>query len=145
MSTVFLSFALNTEDGWPPVATECLACEQLPSGYRVLSAPLFVKDLSVDDVIEVTETTDGLALAWRHVSRSQRSTIWLLRLAETSQLETVLGHLRDLGCNTSSAGTLGCHSVDVPREVDMAVVDRYLNELDSAAIAIAFPSFRRNE
>jgi len=35
---------------WPPVAIECLSFERIEDGHRLLAAPLFVKDLSVDDL-----------------------------------------------------------------------------------------------
>jgi hypothetical protein len=49
--TVELVFALAPEEGWPPVATECLPCMRSGDGFRILVAPLFVKGVSVGDVI----------------------------------------------------------------------------------------------
>ena len=143
MASTHLNFALDVDDGWPPVATECVPFERVSTGYRTLSAPLFVKDLSVDDIIEPDFDANGLVTAWKHVSRSENTTIWLLRLAHTTQLDIVLARLRDLDCNTVSGDSLGCYAIDVPKRIPMAVVDEALAALDTESVA--FPSFRHAE
>lgn len=49
--TVHLGFALEIDDGWPPVAVESLPLRVTREGHVVEAPPLFVKDLSVGDVI----------------------------------------------------------------------------------------------
>jgi hypothetical protein len=51
--SVSLTFPLVVEDNWPPFASETLPFEACGQGYRLLTAPLFVRELSVDDVLEV--------------------------------------------------------------------------------------------
>ena len=50
-----LSFPLDVEDDWPPVAIESLPFEAEDRGLRLLAPPLFVNGLSVGDVITVRE------------------------------------------------------------------------------------------
>lgn len=140
---VSLVFQLDVEDGWPPVAAECLPFEIVPSGYRALAVPLFVKDLSVQDVIAPTiDAEHGQVTSWTHVLRSPRTTVWLARLAESDQVSVVLQQLRELGCNSSDAGALGCYAVDVPAEVPFDAVDAVLAACDESIVAVACPSFR---
>jgi hypothetical protein len=140
---VSLVFQLDVEDGWPPVAAECLPFEKVPSGYRALVAPLFVKDLSAQDVIAPTiDAVHGQVTSWTHVLRSPRTTVWLGRLAESDRIPVMLQRLRDLGCSTSDAGSMGCYAIDVPPEVSFDAVDAVLATCDESIVAIAFPSFR---
>jgi hypothetical protein len=111
-----------------------------------LVSPLFVRDLSVGDVIEATLDDDGHRVeSWRHVSRSGRTTIWLLRMQPSVTINKVLEQLRGMGCNTVSLEDLGTYSVDVPESVPIEEVDAALAHLDADSVAVAFPSMRHEE
>jgi len=140
--TVVLKFPLQVEDGWPPVAVEALPFEPTDRGYRALVAPLFVKDLSVGDIILATLEDDNLVDSWSHVQRSGRTTVWLLRQTKTNQIDPALAALRALGCNSVRLDSAGCYAIDVPETVTIRDVDSVLNSLDSSVVAIAFPSMR---
>lgn len=140
-----LRFDLQVEDGWPPVATEVLQCRPVGSGYEVVSIPLFVKDLSVGDVISAQINTNGLVQSWRHTSKSEHSTIWVLRTQSGAPIEDVLGRLRAIGCNTVGANSIGMYAVDVPPEVDIEGVDKVLESLDGDEAGVAYPSFRHHD
>lgn len=141
---VSLSFPLEDEDGWPPVSVECLPFRKVGDDYEVLDAPLFIKDMSVGDILSVTLEAD-LVSAWRHVKRSDRSTFWLGRLQTTDQIDIVLGELRELGCNTAGGPALGTYAIDVPGTVEIGLVDNILDKLDRETVAIAYPSMRHPE
>lgn len=143
--TVSLNFPLDVEDGWPPVAVECLPFRKTDQGYVALVAPLFVKDLSVGDVIEVSQDPAGSVQSWQHVVRSCRTTIWLLRMRPSNTIEGVLAELRAAGCNLVALRDAGAYSVDVPESVDLGMVDSALARLDSEAVGVAFPSLRHAE
>jgi hypothetical protein len=141
--TVSLSFALDVQDGWPPAGVECLPFQVTAEGYVAMDAPLFVKDLSVGDVIAVErDGVNGLVFSWRHVRKSGHTTIWLLRMKASETIEPVLMALRELGCNTGALGTAGAYTIDVPPTLSIAAVDAALEQLDSDAVAVAFPSLR---
>ncbi|MFT7723423.1 MAG: DUF4265 domain-containing protein [Roseateles sp.] len=143
--TVSLKFRLDVEDDWPPVALESLPFRKVVSGYETLAAPLFVKDLSVGDVIEAKIDGKSEVESWRHVSRSDHTTVWLLRLKQPNQIEEVLAKLRELGCNSVGLDAAGCYAIDVPPTVGIGEVDAVLARLDDAAVATAFPSMRHPE
>lgn len=138
-----LSFPLEVEDGWPPVASECLPFTVVAGGLELQAAPLFVKKLSVGDVISVVAREDEVR-SWKHRRRSKHSTIWLLETARGAkrQVAAVGKRLRSLGCVTSSAEQLVVHAVDVPPGTRLAAVDAVLASLDAAKVAVAFPSLR---
>lgn len=141
-----LEFPLEIEDGWPPVAVECLPFRRVPEGYVALVPPLFVKDLSVGDIIHVTCEPGGhRVLSWQHVARSASTTIWLLRMRRSETIRTVLETLRGLSCNTGASEVLGVFAIEVPAAVPIEAVDRILAQLDLDAVAVAFPSMRHRE
>ena len=142
---VFLKFPLQVVEGWPPVAVESLPFEKTVDGLRVLVPPLFIKDLSVGDIISAQKGEEDLVELWRHVRRSNRTTIWLLRLRQTHQIEKVLSELRALGCDTVGLESAGCYSVDVPECVAIREIDASIAQLDSASCAVVFPSMRHPE
>lgn len=144
-STVSLRFPLDVEDDWPPVAEESLPFRVSSDGYVALVPPLFVKELSVDDVIEVKLESGDHVQSWVHVRRSRRTTIWLLRMQSSDTIEVVLAKLRSLRCNTVALEDVGAYSVDIPESVAMGTVDSVLADLDNDAVAVAFPSMRHAE
>jgi hypothetical protein len=139
-----LTFALKVVDGWPPVAAEGIPCVKSGDGYKLLAPPLFLKGLSVDDIIEPNiDHVSGQVFTWKLTKPSSNSTIWLLRLQKSKQIQGVLGQLRKLGCFIAEADQLGCYAVNVPAIVAMEQVDQCLRWLDEHLVAVAFPSFRQ--
>lgn len=139
------TFPLFVEDGWPPVAAESLPFLRAEGGFRLQAAPLFIKDMSVGDLLNITFGPENVVESWNHIHRSARSTIWLLRLKETTEISTALEKMRSLGCNTVKVETFGCYSIDVPEEVSILDVDLILDALDTDAVGVAFPSMRHPE
>jgi Domain of unknown function (DUF4265) len=145
LMSISLQFPLDVEDDWPPVGSESLPFRKLDEGYECLSVPLFVKDLSVGDIIQFTKDSEGLLSSWSHLRKSGRSTIWLLRLSKNDQIEPCLHKLRSLGCNTSGVVEFGCYAIDVPEVLKIQVVDEVLKDLCSDLVAVAFPAMRHTE
>lgn len=140
------AFPLEVVDGWPPLASEALPFEIVDGGYRAMVAPLFIKDLSVGDVLRIeADPTSAEVKSWVHLSRSGNSTIWILRVCGSDQPHEALARVRELGCNTVTLGDLGIYAIDVPTEVPIALVDVELKKLSQDAFAVAFPSFRHDE
>jgi hypothetical protein len=143
--TIELCFSLAVEDDWPPVAVEGLPFDISPAGYVSTVPPLFIKDLSVGDIIAAEVDKDGLVAYWRHISRSDNSVVWLMRIGKTQEIEATLKDLRALGCSTASLPSAGSYSIHVPGDVSIASVDAVLKNLDPEKVAIAYPSFRHPE
>lgn len=140
---ISLIFPLDVEDDWPPVASESIPFAVCVGGYRALAAPLFVKDLSVGDVITADLAEANLVKSWQHVVRSGRTTVWLLRLrGGNNRIDQTLAELRAMGCDTVDFGEMGCYSVDVPETLKIDQVDEVLALLDESSVGVAFPSMR---
>jgi hypothetical protein len=139
-----LHFILNVVDEWPPVAVEGVPCIQVEGGYRIETPPLFVKGLSVGDVISAEFNSDGNVASLQLISRSGRTTLWILRTAEGDNIESVLPRLQSMNCKIVALPKQGSYSVDVPAEVSIADVDACLAQLDANSTAVAFPSFRHD-
>jgi hypothetical protein len=144
--TASLSFPLDVDDDWPPVAVESLPFAVTSRGYRALVAPLFVRDLSVGDVIAAEFDGEGRVRSWHHLERSRHTTVWLLRTdSRTATIPSVLEALRTIGCATVTLQRFGCHAIDVPPTLPIQRVDALLEGLDESAVAVAFPSMRHPE
>lgn len=136
-----LTFRLEVVEGWPPVAAECLPCKKDKEKYRILSPPFFIKDLSVGDVIEITETDQDQVYAWKHVAKSGRSTVWVMLLG-SSNIEDRISQLKELGCNVERLLDRSLLSIDIPEAVRREVVDLCLSSLNPEEVAVAYPSWR---
>jgi hypothetical protein len=139
-----LTFALDVEDGWPPVAAEGLPCRPVAEGLEVLVPPLFVRGLAVGDVIRVKSEVNGQVTEWRTVRASSNSTVWAM--AHGVDLSEELNELRALGCNTSSFPGGQVHAIDVPaslaiEELESRLDGRYSEE----QLALAYPVWRRED
>lgn len=139
-----LLFDLKVEDDWPPVAVEGLPCTEVPGGYRVEAAPLFVKNLSAGDEISVSRSSAGHVSEWSHLRKSDRTTIWLLRISKPGDVSSALEELRRMSCNTAQLAEYGSYAIDVPGTCSISDVDAVLARLDPSQIAIAYPSFRHS-
>ena len=136
------------EDGWPPVAVEGLWCEAVGSLYRVQTCPLFVKGISVGDLIDVQCADEHEVEAFTVSKPSDNTTVWIIFL-DPDVIEKSLQQLRSVGCNTTGpleGWTTKLCSVDVPAGVEMSVVDAIVHPLEQMArVAVAFPSYRHPE
>jgi hypothetical protein len=140
----YLLFALDVEDDWPPVSAEGMECPAQGGGFRIEIPPLFIKGLSVGDVIKPEFDDQGRVVEWAHISKSRRSTVWLLEL-EDNTIEPVLACLRRLDCTIVKFEAYRHYAVDVPEECDASDVDACLELADAASVPRAFPSFRHDD
>ncbi len=140
-----LHFVLNVVDEWPPAVIEGVLCTPVDNGYRVELPPLFVKGISVGDVISVKFNAENNVEAWQPVALSARSTAWILRTGSGDNIGTILPKLESLGCKIVQIPKLGCYAVDIPAEVPIADIDACLAYLDEESTAVAFPSYRHPE
>jgi hypothetical protein len=136
-----LMFVLDVDDGWPPVAKECMPCTELGSDYRIEVPPLFIKGLSVGDVISVERNDEGEVVAWSHVKESGRSTVWIMVTGDQSIVGTI-ECLKKLKCNVAEFEPYRYFAIDVPEECSVERLDECLDGLDEDHASVAYPSFR---
>ena len=137
-----IGFSLEVDDeGWPPIGWEWLHATKTDVGLKIESLPLFVKDISVFDVIRVELNDERIVTRWSHVGKSKRSVVWIMTYGNYDA-DFALQALRELGCNTESLKSFKYYAVDVPAEIHFDGVDHVLESLDKNMSAVAFPSFR---
>jgi hypothetical protein len=139
-----LTFRLAVEDGWPPVAAECMPCAVDQGGFRMLAAPLFVRELSLDDIISITEEENGQIWSWQHIYKSANSTVWFLTIGDTS-IEEPLVHLTALGCSVVRFPVAGVISLNVPPSVSADLLDSYFAGFTVEELKVAYPSWRHQD
>jgi len=139
-----LMFVLDVEDGWPPVAKECMVSTACEGGYRIEVPPLFVKNLSRGDVIAVDRNEDGEVIAWTPVELSQHSTVWIIVHGNHS-IDDVIERLKQLNCNVAEFEQYRYFSIDVPPECSVEQLDSCLDALSEEEASVAFPSFRHEQ
>ena len=141
----FLMFKLATDkNGWPPAGAESIPVERVTGGYRVLTPPFFVKDISVGDIVDCSNDSEGYVsnLVCKH--RSARSTIWVAPRG-APPWQTAKAELLGLGCNVETLKEFGVSSIDLPENVSLALLDRILEPVASAGAFVAYPSLRHVE
>jgi hypothetical protein len=138
----YLTFALDVDDGWPPVAAEGMPLAEEADGLRVLTPPLFIKDLAVGDYIEVLEETEDQVFLWRSVRKSDHSTVWILPNKRNIQRE--LEELRSLGCSTASFPGELVFAIDLPPNVASAELDTRFGPM-APGVAVAYPAWRHED
>jgi hypothetical protein len=136
-----LTFRLEVEDGWPPVAAEGIPCIQGLAGLRVTVPPLFIKGLAVGDEIEVIDESDGQVLSWRTNKTSGHSTIWVM--PHKRQIENELEELRALGCNTSVFPGGVVYAIDLPPYLEPSEVDKRFESM-GPQVLLAYPAWRHD-
>lgn len=136
-----LMFVLDVEDGWPPVAKECMVGTSFKGGYRIEVPPLFVKNLSRNDVIAVDQNEEGEVVTWTHIEKSGHSTVWIMAHGDHSIID-VIECLKGLKCNVAEFEQYRYFSIDVPAECSAEHLDACLDMLNKDEASVAFPSFR---
>jgi Domain of unknown function (DUF4265) len=132
-------------DGWPPVGSESIPAEVHTSGnLSILNPPLFVKDLSVGDLISVEFDDQGAVSDWKHVQRSGNSTVWVLQGAASS-LDELASYFLELKCNVERFSDIGLIAVDVPACVSEPALDHVIDKCRASGGHVAVPSFRFDE
>lgn len=140
-----LIFPIRRKNDWPPapIGSECIPCTVEGDNYRVLVAPLFIKNLSVGDLIRIEAGKIENVKKWKHVEKSRNSVIWIMSRMPTNAalFKSVLDKLKSLNCFISSLEHLGHYSICVPGECKIAKVDWQLDKLGES-VFICWPSFR---
>ncbi|MBU0829311.1 MAG: DUF4265 domain-containing protein [Gammaproteobacteria bacterium] len=137
-----ISFALDVENGWPPVATEHVWCEKSGAVYELLNAPFFIQGLAFGDkFVAQIDTANGCVFEFTIIDSSGHSLVWVLE-PENLQFEDFKPALLDLGCSVEGFPAFKLHAIDIPSSVDTKGVGEAMNRLETRGFAIAFPVWR---
>ncbi len=139
-----LSFALDVDDGWPPVAVEHVWCEKLGPIYELKNAPFFIHGLAVGDRFTAQpDAVNGCILEFTVLEPSGHSLVWVLERGDLRPDE-FKAKLLALGCSVESLPAFRLHAIDVPGTVEAKAVSGAVDGLESLGFALAFPVWRHD-
>ena len=140
-----LSFALDVEDGWPPVAIEHVWCEKSGEVYELVNAPFFIHGLAFGDRFTAEpDAINGCIFEFTVVESSGHSLVWLLE-REGLQLDDFKPKLLELGCRIEGLPAFKLHAIDVPASVEPMAVSEAVDRLEGLGFALAFPVWRHEQ
>lgn len=137
-----LSFALEVEDGWPPVAVEHVWCERNGQEYELKNAPFFIQGLAFGDKFTAESCSNsGCVFEFTVVEASGHSLVWVLDTGELKFKEHKAG-LLELGCSIECCPSIGLHAVDVPPSIEAEAASESIDRLECLGFPLAFPVWR---
>lgn len=137
-----VAFALDTDDGWPPVATEHVWCEKAGSIYQLKNAPFFIKGLALDDkFFAEPDSVNGCVFEFTVRESSGHSLVWIIEQGSL-KLQQYEDELLSLGLSIEGFPRFNLHAVDVPASVNSEVVNTLMDRLERLGFAMAFPVWR---
>ncbi len=137
-----LQFALDIEDGWPPVSSEAVWCDLVGTAFQLRNAPFFIKGLAVNDVFEADpDPVNDHIFEFKVLEPSAHSLVWLLNNTQTS-IDPILAQFRELGCSTEGLERFSLYAIDVPPQIPDSSLNDLLAMVENAGFDLAFPVWR---
>lgn len=122
-----IHFQLDEDaDGYPPVAVESVwATPGSKSNEYVLdSIPFFTREATNGDMVKVLKKEGRF---WfESIVKSSNNSLMRVVFFDRGCVEKIRGQLVDLGCSTEYLEIHNLMSVDIPIEVDLTAVQKYL-------------------
>lgn len=145
IESVKLSIELTEEqrEGYP-VSSESLWFDKVKNGYQLKNIPFFIDDLSFDDVISVSEITEGYCEIISVIEKSLNSTIWLcFSVDKEAEKKAFLDQIRKLNCGHESGILEGYVTVNIPEKVNIEKVYSMIDKAEKTDLLVAdYPSIR---
>lgn len=137
-------FKLKPEDGWPPFEVEWLWGVHLKDGeFCVKTSPYFISNLSVDDEILIEKDVLGNVIFWKHIKKSDNSTIWLSFNGNTDP-KNIIKKFKKLGCEFDILSSHGIYTICVPQFISKQNIDQIVNSVEmDDRYCFAFPCDRQ--
>lgn len=137
-----VAFALDVDNGWPPVATEHVWCKKTGSIYELRNAPFFIRGLALGDKFSAEpDVVNGCIFEFATVEPSGHSLVWIAEQDEL-ELEPYTDKLVALGLGIEVLSQFKHYAVDVPASVDAHAVNTMMDMLQELGFAMAFPVWR---
>jgi hypothetical protein len=142
VTTVKLVFALEIDDGWPPLSAEGVWCEKVDDNYKLLNTPFFIPDLACGDTFKATpDPINQNIFEFDIIEESGNSVIWVMN---NSDLDTqpFTEELKKIGCTFESFPRFSLISIDVPSTVDIIALEELLDLFEELGLDFAYPVWR---
>ena len=137
-----LLFALDIEDGWPPVGAEGVWCEKVGDNYQLKNVPFFIPGLAAEDVFKAElDPVNEHIFEFEIIKESGHSVVWVMNNIDLD-LTDFIKNLKSLGCCYEGFPRFSLASIDIPPTVDIDVVNGLIDEYEEAGIDFAFPVWR---
>jgi len=137
-----ISFALDVDDGWPPVSIEHVWCEKVGAVYRLENAPFFIQGLAFGDRFTAEpDAVNGCVFEFTVVKPSGHSLVWVLDRGDL-RLEQFKPELTGLGCRIEGLPAFDLHAVDVPAVAEAKAISEVMDKLESMGFGMAYPVWR---
>ena len=140
-----LSFALDVEDGWPPVAIEHVWCEKSGAVYELVNAPFFIHGLAFGDKFTAEiDPVNECIFEFTVVESAGHSLVWLLE-GDNLKFDEFKPELLKLGCRVEGFPSFRLNAIDVPASVEPRAISDEMDRLESLGFALAFPVWRHEQ
>lgn len=137
-------FALEIDDGWPPVASEGVWCERADKNYRLVNAPFFINGLAYGDVFKAElDPVNEHVFEFEVVEESGHSLVWMLNNSDLD-VTSLKSQFLDLGCSLEGFEQFSLFSIDVPPSVNRVAINELVDWAEGAGIDLAFPVWRHD-
>jgi hypothetical protein len=138
-------FALEIENGWPPVSGEGIWCERLNGNYKLVNAPFFIPGLAYGDIFAATpdEVNDNI-FEFDIIEESGHSVIWVKYNNDVDRTG-FMDSLKTLGCKVEVLSKFSLMAIDVPLKIDINALDPVLDLYEEQGFEYAFPVWRHGD
>ncbi|WP_435273788.1 DUF4265 domain-containing protein [Psychrobium sp. nBUS_13] len=145
MRTEKLVFALEIDDGWPPISAEGVWCEKVDDHYKLLNTPFFIPDLARGDIFKaIPDLINQNIFEFDVIEESGNSVIWVMNNNDID-IQPFTETLQKLGCVFEGFPRYSLLSVDVPSTVDIATLEELLDLFEELGLDFAYPVWRFSE
>ncbi|WP_066963058.1 DUF4265 domain-containing protein [Microbulbifer sp. Q7] len=135
-------FALEVEDGWPPVGTEGVWCEKVGENYQLKNVPFFIAGIAAEDIFHaIPDQVNDHIFEFEIVEESGHSVIWLMNNIDLEITEFV-DIVKALGCSYEGFPQYSLAAIDAPPEVDVDQLNEVIDKFEEKGIDFAFPVWR---
>ena len=135
-------FALDIEDGWPPIGAEGIWCERIGKNYQLKNVPFFIEGLAAEDVFSAEpDPVNDHIFEFEIVKESGHSVISLLNNIDLD-LTKFFEEIVALGCSYEGFNKFGLFSIDAPPNIDIDKLNELIDAYEERGIDFAFPVWR---
>ncbi|MBA6250953.1 MAG: hypothetical protein ACI87J_000157 [Colwellia sp.] len=145
MTTEKLVFALEIDDGWPPISAEGVWCEKVDDNYKLLNTPFFIPDLACGDIFKaIPDPINQNIFEFDVIEESGNSVIWVMNNNDLD-IQPFTETLQKIGCVFEGFPRYSLLSVDVPSTVDIVALEELLDLFEELGLDFAYPVWRFGE
>jgi hypothetical protein len=145
VTTEKLVFALEIDDGWPPISAEGVWCEKVDDNYKLLNTPFFIPDLACGDIFKaIPDPINQNIFEFDVIEESGNSVIWVMNNNDLD-IQPFTETLQKIGCVFEGFPRYSLLAVDVPSTVDILALEELLDLFEELGLDFAYPVWRFGE